>query len=72
MDKRTVVAGGIVLAIGLVLQLIALSFGYSIGLIFKIVTASIIIGYLLILAGIIMLIYGATRPDPPVHYDNNL
>jgi hypothetical protein len=72
MDKRTVVAGGIVLAIGLVLQLIALNFGYSTGLVFKIVTVSIIIGYLLIIAGIIMLIYGAIRPDPPVHYDNNL
>lgn len=75
MNKRTLIAGFIILAIGIVL--FSLSDHFSVAnnpshLISEFVVGSLIIGGLLVFAGIILLIYGAILPDPPVHWDNNL
>ena len=80
MDKRTVIAGFIVLAIGIALNLGAeeiMSYYHnskslSSNALSCFATASIIIGPIVAFAGIILLIYGAVLPDPPVHWNNNL
>ncbi len=80
MNKRTLIAGFIVLLIGIVLNLGAeqimssypngKSLSSSASGSFAI--ASLIIGSLLAVSGIILLIYGAISPEPPIHYNNNL
>jgi hypothetical protein len=75
MNKKTLLAGVIVLAIGIVLFSMGDQFSLIDNpshLISEFVVGSFIIGGLLLFAGIILLIYGALLPDPPIHYDNNL
>jgi hypothetical protein len=83
MNKRTLVAGIIVLAIGIALgsvgnQLVATFInlhphGASNSLVqWDFAWALAIIGWLFGIAGVIVLIYGAISPDPPVHWNNNL
>jgi hypothetical protein len=75
MNKRTLIAGFIVLAIGIML--------FSLGDHFSVtdnpshLTAEFAVGFgiiggILAFAGIVLLIYGAILPDPPVHWNNNL
>ena len=75
MNKRTLIAGFIVLAIGIVLFSLSAHFSdinNPSHLASEFVVGSFIIGGLLVFVGIILLIYGAILPDPPVHWDNNL
>ena len=75
MNKRTLIAGSIVFAVGIVLFLMGDQFslkGNPSNLIGEFVVVSFIISGLLVFAGIILLIYGAILPDPQIHYDNNL
>ena len=77
MNKRTVIAGIIVLAVGVALWLVGLQTLFSMGThiqsaLWRFAYASEIVGGLISLAGIILIIYGAILPDPPVHWNNNL
>lgn len=84
MNKRTLIAGFIVLAIGITLglagaQLISSNINaYPHGIplasraSWDFALASAIIGIIFALAGSILVIYGAILPDPPVHWDNDL
>jgi hypothetical protein len=78
MNKRALIAGFIVLAIGIVLVSVADHIGVSeltqnVSLQIRgVAFASFFVGGLLILSGVILLIYGAILPDPPVHWDNDL
>lgn len=78
MNKKTLVAGFIVLAIGISLglvadQIISSNLTHNLSLAVRdFAVSSLIIGYVLDFAGVILLIYGAILPDPPVHWDNDL
>ena len=78
MNKRTLLAGTIVLAIAIAPgaigdQIVASSLKQNVShTLSEFAVASIILAYIIGLAGIILIIYGAILPDPPVHYDNNL
>ncbi len=75
MNKKTLIAGFIVLAIGIVLFSLGDQFSAIDNpshLISEFVIGSFIISGLLLFAGIILIIYGAIQPDPPVHWNNNL
>ena len=78
MNKRTLIAGFIVLAIGIVLFSVAGQISTSAmtqnlsHLMNEFGAASYIIGGILVFSGIVLLIYGAILPDPPVHWNNNL
>jgi hypothetical protein len=78
MNKRTLIAGFIVLAIAIALgvagdQIAASSLNHNIShTLSEFAVTSIILAYIIGLAGIILIIYGAILPDPPVHWDNNL
>jgi len=75
MNKRTLLAGFIILAIGIVLFSLGDQFSVTDNpshLISEFVVGSFIIGGILAFAGIVLIIYGAILPDPPVHWNNNL
>jgi hypothetical protein len=75
MNKRTLIAGFIVLAIGIVLYLLSVQYSTVDNpshLISEFVVGALIVGGLFALAGIILIIYGAILPDPIVHWDNDL
>ena len=73
MNKRTLIAGFIVLAIGIAIEELAYHFGLTTGRQFgRILALLSIFDILVLLAGVILIIYGAIQPDPPVHWDNNL
>jgi uncharacterized membrane protein len=78
VNKRTLIAGFIVLAIGIALdsgadQIISSSLRRSPPLVLReFAIASIIIGGIVAFAGVILIIYGFVLPDPPVHWDNDL
>lgn len=64
MDKRTLISGLIVLAVGIVLWSVT---GEN-----RIGVVTLILGYIVIFAGIVLIIYAFVLPDPPVHWNNNL
>jgi uncharacterized membrane protein YedE/YeeE len=82
MNKRTLVAGIIVLAIGIALVLVSNQLyatfinthphGATNSNPFQLASFFLIIGYIFGFAGVIVLIYGAISPDPIVHWNNNL
>ena len=75
MNKKTLIAGFIVLAIGIVLFSLGNQFSVINNpshLISEFAVGFGIIGGILAFAGIVLLIYGAILPDPPVHWNNNL
>ena len=83
MNKKAVIAGFIVLVIGIALALVAEHFLYTFVnshpngagnsvVLYDSYVASYIVGGLLALAGIIVFIYGFILRDPPVHWNNNL
>jgi hypothetical protein len=78
MNKKSLLAGFIVLAIGIALVSVSSQLGYDSLIhsepiqIMDFAFVSLIVGGLFVLAGIVLLIYGAILPDPPVHWDNNL
>ena len=78
MNKRTLLAGFIVLAVAIALgaigdQIVASSLNQNVShTLSEFAVASIILAYIIGLAGVVLIIYGAILPDPPVHYDNNL
>jgi len=80
MNKRTLIAGLIVLVIGIALNLGAeqIMSSYPNGKSISssasgsFAVASLTIGSLMAISVIITIIYGAIQPDQPVHYNNNL
>ena len=84
MNKRTLIAGIVVLAIGITLGLlgnqlvVSVINSYPHGIpsnsraSWDFAWGLIIVGWLFGISGFILLIYGAISPDPPVHYSNNL
>lgn len=64
MDKRTLISGLIVLAVGIALWSVT---GQN-----QIGVVTLILGYIVIFAGIVLIIYAFVLPDPPVHWNNNL
>ncbi len=84
MNKKTLIAGLIVLMIGVALvlfgeQLIASNINaYPHGIpinsraSYYFALASTITGGIVVFSGIILLIYAFVLPDPPVHWKNNL
>jgi hypothetical protein len=75
MDKRTLIAGFIVLAVGVAVALVSEEILYwhrfdaSFGLQYsRILSGAVIFAFVLDFAGIVLVLYGAILPDPPVHY----
>ena len=74
MNKRTLLAGFIVLAIGIAIDLLTYHFGVnSTGSLWQALNLLSILNVLVLLAGVVLIIYGGLiERDPPVHWDNNL
>lgn len=76
MDKRTLTAGFIVLAVGAAMGLLAdqlIPVGVSETLLTREIAITLIIVSVIVnVSGIILIIYAFVLPDPPIHWNNNL